>query len=96
MRSGGASSNGTLDAVSSDHNCFDLGQKGPEGTDFREVPNGLPGIEFRVPLLVGAAVEGRLSWERLVAVSSAGPAKALGIWPRKGALAPRAPTPTSC
>jgi dihydropyrimidinase len=78
---------GTLDAVSSDHNCFDVDQKGPVGTDFRKVPNGLPGIEFRVPLLVGAAIEGRLPWERLVQVSSEGPAKVLGLWPRKGALA---------
>jgi dihydropyrimidinase len=77
---------GTLDAVSSDHNCYDLGQKGPAGTDFRSVPNGLPGIEFRVPLLVGAVIEGRLPWERLVQVSSEGPAKVLGLWPYKGAL----------
>ncbi len=78
---------GTLDAVSSDHNCFDLGQKGPAGTDFRNVPNGLPGIELRMPLLIGAAIEGRLSWERLVQVSSQGPANVLGLSPRKGLLA---------
>jgi dihydropyrimidinase len=78
---------GVLDTVSSDHNCFDLAQKGPDAADFRTVPNGLPGIEDRVLLLVGAAVDGRLDWERVVEVVSATPARILGLWPRKGALA---------
>jgi dihydropyrimidinase len=78
---------GVVDAVSSDHNCFDLGQKGPRGSDFRDVPNGLPGVEHRLPLLVSAAIEGRLTWERMVQVSAETPARILGLWPRKGALA---------
>jgi dihydropyrimidinase len=78
---------GVIDTVSSDHNCYDLAQKGPAGTDFRNVPNGLPGIEHRLPLLIGAAVEGRLSWPRVVQLSAAMPARILGLWPAKGALA---------
>jgi dihydropyrimidinase len=78
---------GVIDTVSSDHNCFDLDQKGPDGADFRRVPNGLPGIEDRMPLLVGAAIDGRLDWRRLVQVTAETPARILGAWPRKGALA---------
>ncbi len=78
---------GVIDAVSSDHNCFDIAQKDAGATDFREVPNGLPGIENRLPLLVGAALDGRLDWRRLVQVSAETPARILGLWPRKGALA---------
>jgi dihydropyrimidinase len=77
---------GVIDTVSSDHNCFDLDQKGPDGADFRRVPNGLPGIEDRMPLLVGAVIDGRLDWRRLVQVTSETPARFLGAWPRKGAL----------
>jgi dihydropyrimidinase len=77
---------GTIDAVSSDHNCFDTAQKDAGATDFRTVPNGLPGIEDRLPLLIGAAIEGRLDWSRLVSVAADAPARILGLWPRKGAL----------
>lgn len=77
---------GALDTVSSDHNCFDTAQKGPPGTDFREVPNGLPGVEHRLPLLIGAAIEGRLDWLRLAQVAAENPARILGLWPRKGSL----------
>jgi dihydropyrimidinase len=78
---------GVLDTVSSDHNCFDTAQKGPPGTDFRLVPNGLPGIEHRLPLLVGAAVEGQMEWTRLAQVAAENPARIVGLWPRKGCLA---------
>jgi dihydropyrimidinase len=78
---------GVIDTVSSDHNCFDLAQKGPAGTDFREVPNGLPGIEHRLPLMISAAIDGRLEWRRVVEVTAETPARILGLWPRKGALA---------
>src|SRR5207247_2130947 len=38
---------GILDAVSTDHNCFDSLQKSSRKGDFRDVPNGLPGVELR-------------------------------------------------
>jgi dihydropyrimidinase len=82
----GGLADGVLDTVSSDHNCFDRAQKGNPGTDFREVPNGLPGIETRLPLLIGAALEGRLTWDRLAQVAAEAPARILGLWPRKGSL----------
>ena len=78
---------GVIDTVSSDHNCFDNAQKDAGATDFRQVPNGLPGVETRLPLLVGAAIEGRIDWARLVQVVSEAPARVIGLWPRKGTLA---------
>jgi dihydropyrimidinase len=77
---------GVLDTVSSDHNCFDTAQKAASRADFRRVPNGLPGIEHRLPLLLGATLEGRLQWSRLAAISAENPARILGLWPRKGAI----------
>lgn len=78
---------GTLDVVSTDHNCFDGVQKRAHREDFRRVPNGLPGIECRMPLMASAATLGRLTWARLVELTAAAPARALGLWPRKGAIA---------
>ncbi|TMK19811.1 MAG: dihydropyrimidinase, partial [Actinobacteria bacterium] len=77
---------GVIDTVASDHNCFDIAQKASHRADFRTVPNGLPGIEHRLPLLVDAAIAGRLGWERLMQVSCEAPARVLGLWPHKGAL----------
>lgn len=57
--------------------------------DFTLIPNGLPGIEHRLPLLwtfgVGA---GRLSAERFVELTAVNPARILGLYPRKGSLLP--------
>lgn len=77
----------TIGMVATDHNCFDREQKGAGRDDFRKIPNGLPGIEFRIPLLVGAVLEGRLTWLRFAQLAAEGPARAMGLWPRKGAIA---------
>jgi dihydropyrimidinase len=78
---------GILDAVSTDHNCFDSEQKGRHRADFRGVPNGLPGIELRTPVLLEAVHDGRLSWEGLARLTAEAPARIFGLWPRKGSIA---------
>lgn len=59
--------------------------------DFTKIPNGLPGVQDRMPILwthgVGA---GRISANQFVAVTSTNPAKIFGLYPRKGSLAPGA------
>lgn len=78
--------NGTFDLVSTDHNCFNRQQKVAHRQDFRMIPNGLPGVEFRMPLLLSAVHEGRLDWTRLAQLTSEAPARVLGLWPRKGLI----------
>jgi dihydropyrimidinase len=57
--------------------------------DFTKIPNGLPMVGDRLPLLwtfgVGA---GRLTPEQFVAYTSTNAAKIFGLYPRKGALEP--------
>lgn len=57
--------------------------------DFTRIPNGLPGVEDRMPVLwtygVGA---GRLTANQFVALNCTNPAKIFGLYPRKGALLP--------
>jgi dihydropyrimidinase len=62
----------------------ELGKK-----DFTKIPNGLPGVGDRLPLLwtygVGA---GRISPNQFVALTSTNAAKIFGLYPKKGALLP--------
>jgi dihydropyrimidinase len=55
--------------------------------DFTKIPNGLPAVGDRLPILwtygVGA---GRITENQFVALTSTNPAKIFGIYPQKGAL----------
>jgi dihydropyrimidinase len=58
-------------------------------SDFTKIPNGLPGVGDRLPVLWTHGVRsGRISPERFVALTSANPARIFGLYPRKGALEP--------
>jgi dihydropyrimidinase len=55
--------------------------------DFTKIPNGLPGIEDRLPILWTTGVRtGRITPNQFVAYNSTNPAKIFGLYPRKGAL----------
>ncbi len=55
---------------------------------FTKVPNGLPGVETRVPLLFSEGVLRRrcIDVKRFVELTSDNPAKLYGLYPRKGAI----------
>ena len=80
---------GFVHTVGSDHCCYDSGQKQLRANDVRAMPNGLPGVETRVPVMWDAFVgAGLLSPEAFVAVTAANPARLNGLYPRKGTIAP--------
>ncbi len=58
-------------------------------TDFTKIPNGLPAVGDRLPILwtygVGA---GRISPNQFVTLTSTNPARIFGLYPQKGALLP--------
>ena len=59
--------------------------------DFTKIPNGLPGIQDRMPILWTTGVRaGRITANQFVAYMSTNPAKIFGLYPRKGALLPGA------
>ena len=78
---------------SSDHCPFrydsEDGKLNPRGrTNFRYVPNGIPGVETRMPILFSEGVmKGRIDLNRFVAVTSTNHAKTYGLYPRKGTIA---------
>lgn len=56
--------------------------------DFSKIPNGLPCIEDRMPILWTYGVgQGHFSLNRLVELTSTNPAKMFGLYPKKGTLA---------
>ncbi|HPP63443.1 MAG TPA: dihydropyrimidinase [Anaerolineales bacterium] len=57
--------------------------------DFTKIPNGLPAVGDRLPILWTYGVRaGRISANQFVALTAANPAKIFGLYPRKGALLP--------
>lgn len=84
---------GIFDLFSSDHSPFryddDRGKLNPKGRkDFRFIPNGIPGVEVRLPILFSEGVmTGRIDLPRFVALTSTNHAKIYGLYPRKGTIA---------
>ena len=57
--------------------------------DFTRIPNGLPGVEDRLPVMWTCGVRtGKITPNQFVAYNSTNPAKIFGLYPRKGALLP--------
>jgi dihydropyrimidinase len=85
--------NGTFQVFSSDHAPFAYaGAQGKRvaGPDapFSRVPNGIPGLETRLPLLFSHGVQGgRIDVHTFVALTSTNPARLYGLFPRKGTIA---------
>lgn len=97
---------GTLQTIGTDHCSFFFDGQTPieyEGEliaipgkelgqdDFTKIPNGLPGVGDRLPILWTYGVRaGRLTANQFVALTSTNPAKIFGLYPRKGAIVPGA------
>jgi dihydropyrimidinase len=88
-----ALADGAFDLVSSDHAGYRFddpkGKKAHgEHAPFTKIPNGLPGLETRLPLLFSEAVgRRRLTIESFVALTASNPARLFGLYPRKGTVA---------
>jgi dihydropyrimidinase len=84
---------GVLSLFSSDHCPFRYedahGKLHPKArTSFRWVPNGIPGVETRLPILFSEGVsKGRIDLPRFVALTATNHAKLYGLYPRKGTIA---------
>lgn len=64
------------------------GQKDMGIGDFSKIPNGIGSIEHRMDLLYQGVVDGRISVERWVEITSTTPARMFGLYGRKGVIAP--------
>ncbi len=84
---------GVFQTFSSDHCPFyyegSEGKQNPKArTSFRWVPNGIPGVETRLPILFSEGVsKGRMTAEEFVAYSATNHARMYGLYPQKGTIA---------
>lgn len=84
---------GVFSVFSSDHCPFRYDD--PQGkltpnarTSFRWVPNGIPGVGARLPILFSEGVmKGRIDINRFVALTATNHAKTYGLYPCKGTIA---------
>jgi len=84
---------GVFQVFSSDHAAYRYAD--PEGkmkhgknAPFKTVPNGVPGLEVRLPLLFSEGVnKGRIELTRFVALAATNAARLYGLYPRKGTVA---------
>ena len=83
---------GTFQVFSSDHAPYRFDETGKlsQGPDasFKQIANGVPGLEVRMPLLFSEGVGGgRLDIHRFVDLTATRAARLYGIYPQKGTIA---------
>ncbi|MGA7323879.1 MAG: allantoinase AllB [Rhodomicrobium sp.] len=78
--------NGTIDMIATDHAPHAREEK--TRSDIWTVDCGFPGVETQMPLMLTEVSRGRGTLRDYVRWSAEKPAKAWGLYPRKGAIAP--------
>jgi dihydroorotase/allantoinase len=79
---------GWIDTVATDHAPYGRDRKEAGLTDMWEAPNGIPGLETHLPLLLNGVSQGWLTLERIAAAVAENPARLYSVYPRKGVIQP--------
>ena len=78
-----------LAVVSTDHCPFCMKEQKELGLgDFRAIPNGIGGVEHRMDMIYQGVVTGEIGLARWVELCATTPARMMGLYPRKGIIAP--------
>jgi dihydropyrimidinase len=83
---------GDLQMITSDHAPYAMDEKGKlvagERPGFKQIPNGMPGLETRLPMLFDLCVsQGKADLSSFVRWTATQPAEVYGLAPRKGTMA---------
>ena len=78
---------GYMDVLGSDHAPYTKEQKEAGIEDIWKAPNGVPGVETSLPLMLSAVKDRKLSLECLIKMFCENPAKIYRVYPRKGTIA---------
>lgn len=78
---------GTIRTIATDHCNFSQATKLKNYLDFTKVPNGMPGVETRVHLMLSEFPKRGLTYERAIQLMSTTVAKQYGLYPKKGEIA---------
>ena len=77
---------GSVDFIGSDHATYTVAEKESGKDDIFVAPSGFLGVDLRLPLMLNAVNEKRLSMERAVDLMSTNVAKSFGLYPKKGVI----------
>ncbi len=78
---------GAIDMVVSDHAPAPVEKKEAGNDDIRKAWSGVDGIQIILRVLLSEGInKGRLSWSRLLRVTTRDPARIFGLYPKKGSL----------
>ena len=78
---------GTIDCITTDHCAFTHDSRLRGVDDIFQAPNGLPGIETFLPIVVTEARARGFAWDDIARWTSSAPAALWQLAPRKGAIA---------
>ena len=76
----------TLTIIGSDHAAFTFDEKIKGKDKFSEAPPGTPGGELLFPLMMNAAIKGKIRLEKIIKLLCENPAKRFGLYPNKGVI----------
>ena len=79
---------GVIDVIASDHAPYPKEDKEKGWQNIYDAPSGGTGVETTLPLMLDCVNRGLITLERLVETFAVNPAKIMGLYPRKGVLAP--------
>jgi dihydropyrimidinase len=84
-----ALASGEIDTIATDHAPWRYLDKTGPGLDIVTTPPGVADLDVMLPLIWSEGVQtGRISRQRFAALTSTNAARMLGLYPRKGAIAP--------
>ena len=77
---------GYIDVIATDHCTFSLKDKALGKENFLICPNGIPGVQERVPIMFSEFLKGNISAKSFLNTCSLNPAKIFGLYPQKGTI----------
>ena len=77
---------GTIDCITTDHCGFSYDTRLWGAEDIFQTPNGLPGIESFMPIVITEARARGFGWDDIARWTATGPARLWQLAPRKGAI----------
>ena len=75
-----------LTIIASDHAAFSYNEKIKGKDKFSKAPPGTPGGELLFPLMINAAINGKIKLEKVIKLLCENPAKRFGLYPEKGVI----------
>ena len=78
---------GYVTTIGSDHCPYPKSQKEPGEKNMWDAPNGIPGVETSLKVMLNGVNNGKTSINRVVECMCEKPAKIYGLFPQKGHIA---------